>query len=63
MASGEMDRARIHRLFGQAAEPGRLQCSGSLHYICMDWRHIEELLTAGAEAYANWKNLCVWAKD
>ena len=34
-----------------------------LHYICIDWRHIEELLTAGAEAYGELKNLCVWAKD
>jgi DNA modification methylase len=37
--------------------------AGSLHYICMDWRHLEELLTAGAEAYGELKNLCVWVKD
>jgi DNA modification methylase len=29
----------------------------------MDWRHIEELLAAGREAYAELKNLCVWVKD
>jgi DNA modification methylase len=34
---------------------------GSIHYICMDWRHIKELLTAGEE-YTELKNLCVWNK-
>ena len=37
--------------------------NGSLHYICMDWRHMTELLAAGREAYTELKNLCVWAKD
>src|SRR5271168_1493856 len=36
---------------------------GSLHYICMDWRHLEVLLAAGRDAYAELKNLCVWVKD
>ena len=34
---------------------------GSLHYICMDWRHIRELIAAG-EQYTELKNLCVWNK-
>jgi DNA modification methylase len=36
---------------------------GSLHFICMDWRHMGELLAAGKRRYAELKNLCVWAKD
>ena len=36
--------------------------AGSLHFICMDWRHLEELLAAGAETYDELKNLCVWVK-
>jgi DNA modification methylase len=36
---------------------------GSLHYICMDWRHIEELLAAGQSVFQEFKNLCVWVKD
>lgn len=35
---------------------------GSIHYICMDWRHMQELLSAGAATYQELKNLCVWAK-
>jgi DNA modification methylase len=29
----------------------------------MDWRHMDELLSAGRTVYAELKNLCVWAKD
>jgi hypothetical protein len=36
---------------------------GSLHFICMDWRHMGELLAAGREAYTELKNVCVWTKD
>lgn len=35
---------------------------GSIHYLCMDWRHLPEILSAGA-LYTELKNLCVWAKD
>jgi DNA modification methylase len=35
---------------------------GSIHFICMDWRHLSELLTAGNTVYAELKNLIVWAK-
>jgi DNA modification methylase len=36
---------------------------GSLHYLCMDWRHMGEVLKAGSEVYDELKNVCVWAKD
>jgi hypothetical protein len=35
---------------------------GSLHFICMDWRHMRELLDAVAKPYSEIKNLCVWSK-
>jgi hypothetical protein len=35
---------------------------GALHFICMDWRHLGELLTAGGDAYAELVNMCVWVK-
>jgi DNA modification methylase len=35
---------------------------GSIHDICMDWRHMTEMMAAGNEVYAELKNLCVWAK-
>lgn len=36
---------------------------GALHYICMDWRHINEIMTAGNINYDEFKNLCIWNKD
>jgi len=36
---------------------------GSLHYICMDWRHIAEIMSAATAVYTEFKNLCVWNKQ
>lgn len=35
---------------------------GSLHYVCMDWRHLSEMTTAANAVYSEFKNLCVWNK-
>jgi len=35
---------------------------GSIHEICMDWRHLAEMMAAGNEVYTELKNLCVWTK-
>ena len=29
----------------------------------MDWRHLDELLAAGRDAYGELINLCIWTKD
>jgi DNA methylase len=64
MASGEMDAAGftafLQTALGLMARYGR---DGSLHFVCMDWRHVRELLAAAAAACVEQKNLCVWAKD
>ena len=36
---------------------------GAINFICMDWRHMGELLTAGRQVYSEFKNLCIWDKD
>ena len=36
---------------------------GSIHQICMDWRHLSEMLDAGHQVYTELKNLCVWNKS
>lgn len=62
-ASGEMTIEEFTQFLKTSFE---LLCmfskDGSLHYICMDWRHIKEIMTA-AEVYDQFKNLCVWRKD
>jgi DNA modification methylase len=64
MASGEMSKAEFTAFLAQACRNlVAFSAAGSLHYICMDWRHLDELLAAGADAYGELKNLCVWVKD
>jgi hypothetical protein len=48
-----------HRPFPMACG----EMDGSIHFVCMDWRHAEELLTAARDVYGELKNLCVWVKD
>jgi hypothetical protein len=63
MASGEMSRAEFTAFLGQACRNlAAFSVDGSLHYVCMDWRHLEELMTGGREVYAALKNVCVWVK-
>lgn len=63
MASGEMSQAEftafLRSVFGQLAAHS---IDGAIHYVCMDWRHMTEVLAAGGEVYSELKNLCVWAK-
>ncbi len=64
MGSGEMDEAAFTDFLSTAFRNlAAFSLPGSLHFICMDWRHIGELLAAGCEAYGELKNLCVWVKD
>ena len=64
MASGQMTPAQFTRFLATALELlVRHSAAGSLHYVCMDWRHQHELLTAALGVYAEFKNLCVWVKD
>jgi DNA modification methylase len=64
MAAGEMDRNEYTTFLGQAFRNlASFSGDGALHFICMDWRHIEELLAAGHGVYSELKNLCVWVKD
>jgi DNA modification methylase len=64
MASGEMNKPEFTAFLARAlCNLVAFSTVGSLHYICIDWRHLEELLAAGREAYGELKNLCVWAKD
>jgi DNA modification methylase len=37
--------------------------NGAIHFVCMDWKHLEELLSAGREVYAELKNIVTWVKS
>ncbi|MEE4185175.1 MAG: DNA methyltransferase [Gammaproteobacteria bacterium] len=63
MAAGEMSPAEF-TAFLQAtfAQLAAVSQAGAIHYVCMDWRHLSEVLAAGNAVYTELKNLCVWAK-
>ena len=48
MASGEMESAEFAAFLGQVCANMTAFSLGSLHFICIDWRHIGELLAAAA---------------
>lgn len=64
MASGEMSEREFRRSLSNAcALFGRYSVPEALHFVCMDWRHMRDLLAAGREVYSELKNVCVWVKD
>ena len=62
-ASGEMSSAQFTEFLtttlGNAAAVAR---DGAIAFVCMDWRHMREILDAGEAAFSEFKNLCVWNK-
>lgn len=63
MASGEMSEAEFAGFLGQVfANLVAVSGDGAISFICMDWRHMREVLAAAEGRYAELKNLCVWAK-
>jgi len=63
MASGEMNKQRFSRFLEDVFfNLIKTTTDGSIHYICMDWKHINELTEAG-QIYTELKNLIVWVKD
>lgn len=63
-ASGEMTSkqftAFLRQIFATLADNS---LDGSIHYVCMDWRHIQEITAAADDMYSSLKNVCVWNKQ
>lgn len=63
MASGEMAgddfQVFLERAFDRLAMHSD---DGSIHFVCMDWRHMAEIVAAGQSVYSELKNVCVWDK-
>src|SRR5262249_22133613 len=63
MGVGEMSAEAfttfLQQTLGQAAARAR---DGAIAFVCMDWRHIGELLKAGRAVFSELKDLCVWNK-
>ena len=63
MASGEMSDAAFTEFLATSLERVQRHSSdGAIAFVCMDWRHLHELLAAGRATKLTLKNLCVWVK-
>jgi len=64
MATGELS-SRQFQLFLETAlgHMAHFSRDGAIHYVCMDWRHLQDLLPAGEAVFTELKNLCVWDKS
>ena len=63
MGVGEMDKASFTRFLVDTLMPAAARCQdGAVAFVCMDWRHMAELLAAGEQVFAELKNLCIWNK-
>ncbi|MDP9412535.1 MAG: site-specific DNA-methyltransferase [Pseudomonadota bacterium] len=64
MASGELSEAAF-RTFLRDTLRNCVEVSrpGSVHFLCMDWRHLEDLWAVASELYEEQLNLCVWNKS
>ena len=63
MASGEMSEAEFTDFLGSViTNLVDVSADGAIHFICMDLRHIAEVLAAARGRFAELKNLCVWSK-
>ena len=64
MASGEMTetefRTFLKETLGACATVSR---DGAVHFVCMDWRHMEDVTAVAHDIYGAFLNLCIWSKS
>ena len=64
MASGEMTEPEYASfLNGNLKLLARYSAKNSIHYLCIDWRHVGDLIAAGKQNYDEFLNLAIWVKD
>ncbi|MGE3745558.1 MAG: site-specific DNA-methyltransferase [Sphingomonadaceae bacterium] len=62
-ASGEMSESQFIAFLTQTLSAmSAVMRDGAIAFVCMDWRHMGELLSAGRSAFTELKNLIVWNK-
>ncbi len=63
-ASGEMSREEFRAFLTRTLKNGiEVSAQGAVHYVCMDWRHVEDLIAVGRPLYGDLLNLVVWNKS
>ncbi|GAA4647458.1 DNA modification methylase [Pontixanthobacter gangjinensis] len=64
MASGEMNESEFRSFLadtlGACAKVSR---NGAVHFVCMDWRHMDDVTASVDGVYGDLLNICVWNKS
>jgi hypothetical protein len=64
MASGEMNEAEFRSfLTDTLGAAARVSRDGAVHFVCMDWRHMDDVSSVGSAVYGELLNLCIWNKS
>jgi hypothetical protein len=64
LASGELTSEQFTKfLTSTLGCCAKYSQEGSIHFVCMDWRHMRELQDAGAAIFSSLLNLIVWIKN
>jgi hypothetical protein len=64
MASGEMSESEFDAFLKVSFNNlANFSADGSIHFVCIDWRHLYDAVGAARTVYSEFKNLCVWVKD
>jgi DNA modification methylase len=62
-ASGEMSPQQFTSFLADTLGlAAKYSADGAISFVCMDWRHMGEMLEAGSQVYGDLKNLIVWTK-
>jgi len=62
-ASGEKTSAQFTKFLEESLSLlAEHSVDGAIHFVCSDWRHLDEMLAAGRRTYRELKNLVVWNK-
>jgi DNA modification methylase len=62
-ASGEKTSAQFSKFLEDCfALLAEYSTGGAVHFVCSDWRHLDEMLAAGRRVFRELKNLVVWSK-
>ena len=62
-ASGDMSRSQFTAFLADTlGNTASMMRDGAIAFVCMDWRHMGELLSAGNSVFTELKNLVVWNK-
>src|SRR5258707_2716481 len=64
MASGEMSEAEFRSFLADTlGAAARVSRDGAVHFVCMDWRHMDDVSAVGRAVSGQWLNLCIWNKS